>query len=69
VKYGARNRIEAKVQSVASDRIMSLVTFKAKGPVRMSSVLTTDSVKEMKLRKGDRVLLVVKAIHVLAVKE
>ena len=69
MKHGARNRIVGKVVSVKSDRVMSLVTFKVKGPVEMASVLTTESVKELKLRKGDRVLLVVKAVHVLAVKE
>lgn len=69
MKHGARNRIEGKVVSVKSDRIMSLVKFKVKGPVKMASVLTTESVRELKLRKGDRVLLVVKAIHVLPVKE
>ena len=69
MKHGARNRIVGKVVSVKSDKIMSLVKFKVKGPVEMASVLTTESLKDMKLRKGDRVLLVVKAIHVLPVKE
>lgn len=69
MKHGARNRIVGKVVSVKSDAIMSLVKFKVKGPVEMASVLTTESLKDMKLKKGDRVLLVVKAIHVLAVKE
>lgn len=69
MKHGARNRIVGKVVSVKSDRVMSLVKFKVKGPVEMASVLTTESLKDMKLRKGDKVLLVVKAIHVLAVKE
>jgi molybdate transport system regulatory protein len=35
----------------------------------MASVLTTESVASMKLKKGDNVLLIVKAIHVLPVKE
>lgn len=69
MKHGARNRIVGKVVSVESDRIMSPVKFKVKGPVEMASVLTTESVKELKLRKGDRALLVVKAIHALPVKE
>ena len=69
MKHGARNRIVAKVVSVKSDKIMSLVKFKVKGPVEMASVLTTESLEDMKLKKGDKVLLVVKAIHVLAVKK
>jgi molybdate transport system regulatory protein len=35
----------------------------------MASVLTTESMKDLGLKKGDNVLLVVKAIHVLPVKE
>jgi molybdopterin-binding protein len=34
----------------------------------MASVITTESVKDMKLKVGDRVTLAVKAIHVLPLK-
>lgn len=65
--YGARNKIKAKVSDIKSDTIMSLVKFEtAHG--EMASVLTTESVEEMKLRLGDEVHLVIKAIHVLPVK-
>ena len=48
---------------------MSLVKFEVQAPHGMASVLTTESVKEMKMKVGDKVMLVVKAIHVLPVKE
>jgi molybdate transport system regulatory protein len=35
----------------------------------MASVLTTESVEDMKLKPGDTVQLIIKAIHVLPVKE
>jgi molybdate transport system regulatory protein len=35
----------------------------------MASVLTTESVQELDLKVGDTVQLVIKAIHVLPVKE
>jgi molybdate transport system regulatory protein len=35
----------------------------------MASVLTSDSVAELGIKPGDRVKLVVKAIHVLVVRE
>jgi molybdopterin-binding protein len=35
----------------------------------MASVLTTESVKELKLKTGEEVELIVKAVHVLPVKE
>jgi molybdopterin-binding protein len=69
MRAGARNSIHGKVTSVKSDEIMSLVKFEVTTPHEMASVLTTESVKEMNLKVGDRVMLVVKAIHVLPVKE
>ncbi len=69
MKTGARNSLEATVKSIKSDKIMSLVKFNVKAPHEMASVLTTESVKDMKLKAGDKILLIVKAIHVLPVKE
>lgn len=69
MKYGARNQIEATVTSVQKGDIMSLVKFTVEMPAEMSSVLTTESLEELRLAPGDHVKLVVKAIHVLPVKE
>ncbi len=69
MKYGARNRITGKVTSIKSDDVMSLVKFDVAGPVKMASVLTTESVEDMTLKVGDEVELIVKAIHVLPVKK
>lgn len=69
MKYGARNKITAKVTSIKSDQIMSLVKFDVTTPTQMASVLTTESVQDLDLKVGDTVQLVIKAIHVLPVKE
>ena len=69
MKTGARNSISGKVISIKSDEIMSLVKFEVTAPHEMASVLTTESVKDMGLKMGDKVTLVVKAIHVLPIKE
>ena len=69
MKYGARNAVAAKVKSVKKGDVMSLVKFEVTTPAAMASVLTTESLEEMGLKPGDEVLLVVKAIHVLPVKE
>ena len=68
MKYGARNKLMAKVTSVKTGDVMSLVKFKVKSPVQMASVLTTESLEELNLKIGDEVELLVKAIHVLPVK-
>jgi len=68
MKYGARNRIQAKVKSVKKGDVMSLVKFDVTIPHEMSSVLTTESVEDIGLAPGDDIELVIKAIHVLPVK-
>jgi molybdate transport system regulatory protein len=69
MKYGARNRIQAKVKSVKSGDIMSLVKFDITIPHEMSSVLTTESVEHLQIKPGDDIELIIKAIHVLPVKD
>lgn len=68
MKYGARNRIVARVTEVRKGDVMSLVKFDVQAPAKMSSVLTTESAEELDLKPGDSVELVIKAVHVLAVK-
>ena len=69
MKYGARNKIVGKVTSIRSDQIMSLVKFEVTTPAQMASVLTTESIQDLDLKVGDTVQLIIKAIHVLPVKE
>jgi len=69
MKYGARNKIMATVKSVKKGDIMSLVKYDVSLPAEMASVLTTESVDDLDLKPGDTVQLVIKAIHVLPVKE
>lgn len=69
MKYGARNALTAKVKSVKKGDIMSLVKFEVTVPAEMASVLTTESLEDLKMKKGDQVQLIIKAIHVLPVKE
>jgi len=69
MKYGARNRIKATVESVKKGDVMSLVKFTVTEPHEMASVLTTESVNELKLKAGEQIELIIKAIHVLPVKD
>ncbi|MEM5788444.1 MAG: TOBE domain-containing protein [Syntrophobacteraceae bacterium] len=68
MKFGARNKVQAKVTGIKKGDIMSLVKFEAVVPSGMASVLTTESVEELDLQVGDEVDLIIKAIHVLPVK-
>ena len=69
MKYGARNNLVAKVKSVKRGDVMSLVKFEVQVPHDIASVLTTESVDDLSLQVGDTVHLVIKAIHVLTVRE
>ena len=69
MKYGARNNVRAKVTSIKRGDVMSLVKFEVVPPGEMGSVLTTESVSNLDLQIGDEVQLIIKAVHVLPVKE
>lgn len=69
MKYGARNAVVGKVKSIKKGDVMSLVKFDVTVPCEMASVLTSESVDEIGLKVGDQIRLVIKAIHVLPVKE
>lgn len=68
MRYGARNRIMARVKSVKKGDVMSQVIFEVDTPHEMASVLTRESVEHMQLKVGEPVELIIKAIHVLPVK-
>ncbi len=69
MKYGARNRILGKVGRIQKGKVMCQVDVKVTGPIDLSSVMTLDSLKDLRLKKGDRVRVVVKAVSVLLVRE
>jgi molybdate transport system regulatory protein len=69
MKYGARNTLMGRVTSVTKGDVMTLVKFDVIGPAQMASVITTESADDLALAAGDEVQLVVKAIHVLPVKD
>jgi molybdopterin-binding protein len=68
MKPGARNKIVATVKSVKKGDVMSLIKFNVVSADELASVITTESADELDLKEGDRVELVIKAIHVLPVK-
>ncbi len=69
MKYGARNQILGKVTEIKKGSLMCQVKVEADKPIEVTSVMTLDSLKDLGLKKGDRVRAVVKAIHVLLVRE
>lgn len=68
MKIGARNRIVAKVTDIKEGGVMCLVKVSVPAGSRMASVMTLESLKELGIKKGDKVEVVVKAVNVLLMK-
>ena len=68
MKVGARNRIVGTVTDVKKGTVMCQVKLDVPAS-KMSSVMTMDSLDEMGLKPGDKVEVIVKAIHVMLLKE
>jgi molybdopterin-binding protein len=68
MKYGARNQLKGKVVTIKKGAVMCEVAV-AVGGGTMESVMTINSLKDLGIKKGDTVKLVVKAVNVLLVKE
>lgn len=69
MKYGARNQLVGKVQAIKKGSVMCEVNVKVPKASKMESVMTINSLKELGLKKGDTVRVVIKAVNVLLVKE
>jgi molybdopterin-binding protein len=55
-----RNQLKGKIEDIVHGRVVSEVVVNTKAGT-LASVITTRSVRDMKLKKGDRVLVLVKA--------
>jgi molybdopterin-binding protein len=69
MKHGARNQLEGRVVEIKKDKVMCQVKVAVTAPATMSSVMTTESLKELKLKKGDKVKMLAKAVNVLLIKD
>ena len=69
MKYGVRNNIQATVKKIKKGDVMSQIECSFDACDTLSSVLTTDSLEDLVIKPGDKVKLLVKAIHVIPVKE
>ena len=66
---GARNQLTGTVVEIKRGTVMCSVKVKITDKINMSSVMTLDSLDELGVKKGDTVMLAVKAVNVLLFKE
>ena len=69
MKTNARNQIVGKVTEIKKGGLMCLVRVKVDRPATISSVFTLDSLKDLGVKKGDKVTVLVKAVNVMLVRE
>jgi molybdopterin-binding protein len=69
MKYGARNQLMGTVTDIKKGSVMCEVKVKISSGAFMESVMTMNSLKELGIKKGDTIKIVVKAVNVLLVKE
>lgn len=65
MKYGVRNDLKATITDVKKSDIMSQIECVLDEPGKISSIISTDSVNELDLKPGDKIHILIKAIHVI----
>jgi molybdopterin-binding protein len=69
MKYGARNQLTGRIVGIKKGSIMCQVKLEIAAGAAMDSVMTMESLHDLGIKEGDTVRIVVKAVHVLLVKE
>jgi molybdopterin-binding protein len=65
MKLSARNILSGKVKSIKKGAVAAQVAVDIGGGNTMTSTITVDAVKELKLKKGSEVKVIVKASEVI----
>jgi molybdate transport system regulatory protein len=65
MKLSARNQIQGTVQNVTTDQIMAEVTVALPGGQTLVSVITAESARNLGLKQGSSVTLVIKSTEVM----
>jgi len=65
MKLSCRNQITGKIASISKGPSTSTVKIDIGGGKTITSVITTDAAKDLKLKKGDAVTALVKATSIM----
>jgi molybdopterin-binding protein len=68
VALSGRNRLRGFVEEVRHDGLMAQVRLRV-GDQRLTAVVTQDAIQELKLRRGDQAVAIVKATEVMIARE
>ena len=69
LKTSARNQFPGIVQSVETGAVGAVVKLKTDTACEITAFITKEAVEDLKLKKGDRVVAIVKSTEVMVGKE
>ena len=69
MKISARNRFAGTVTDVKTGAVMAQVTIDIGGGNHVTSAIFVDSVKDLGIKKGDKVSAVIKSTDVMVLKD
>lgn len=69
MKLSARNQFEGKVEDIEIGVITAKVKVKVEAPAIVTSVITKEAVEDLKIKKGDKVKVIIKSTEVIIAKE
>ena len=65
MKLSARNQITGKILSIKKGPVSTLVTLEIAPGLKLTSVITADAAKELKLAKGKPAVAIIKSSSIL----
>jgi molybdopterin-binding protein len=69
MKTSARNQLQGKIISIEKGDVASLIKIQIEAPVIVTSMITTESVRDLELKKGDTVRAMIKSSSVMILKD
>ena len=69
MKLSARNKITGTVTDVQKGAVAALVKVSIEDPFVITSMITKEATEDLKLKKGDKVTVIVKSTEVIIAKD
>jgi len=69
MKTSARNQFPGKVVSVEKGAVGAVVKLRTSSPCDVTAFITKESVEDLNIRKGDRVVAIIKSTEVMIAKD
>ena len=69
MKMSARNMLKGTVENIEEGAVMASVKVKIEAPDTITAVITKEAVKDLELKKDEKVTVIVKSTEVMVGKE